>query len=180
MNHVRPHSLIALFVQRFNGWFNRNALTHFWRECGLVLLLYTVLSVVISWPTVRHFTTHIVSDGGDARHNVWVFWHVQQWALGNEPLFETSLLYYPKGISLLVHSMGPAIPLLSLPFWIWGPEAAYNGALLLSLALTGYTIIKKATARAVNTNWYPLVSNVSSNAAPVATAHHTLREGTRA
>src|SRR5262249_17624284 len=48
-----------------------------------------------------------------------------------EPLFHTSLLYYPHGTTLLTSAVGPFPGLFALPFWWLGPEAAYNGALII-------------------------------------------------
>ncbi len=108
------------------------------REHGVPLLLYTLLSLAASWPTILHFNTRIASSGGDARHNLWIFWHTKEFFKGNQPLFSTELLFYPQGASLLTHGLGPITGVFSLPFWPWGPEAAHNGALLVSLMLTGY------------------------------------------
>ena len=110
----------------------------FWREHGLPLALYALFSLALSWPTAWNFTGRITSDGIDAKHNIWVLWHTTQALLGRQPLFDAPLLYYPQGISLLVHGVGPLTSLFALPFWPFGIEAAYNGALLVSLALTGY------------------------------------------
>jgi hypothetical protein len=102
------------------------------------MLFYAALSIALSWPTARDFTTKITSSGVDARHNLWLFWHTQQVLLGRQSLFDAPLLYYPRGISLLVHGVGPITGLFALPFWAWGPEAAYNGALLVSLWLSAF------------------------------------------
>ncbi|MEM8535728.1 MAG: hypothetical protein AAGF95_33185 [Chloroflexota bacterium] len=104
----------------------------------LVITLYALLSVALSWPTVLHFTTGLTSGGIDAKHNLWTFWHTQQALLGQQPLFDAPFLYYPQGISLLVHGVGPLTSLFALPFWWLGPEAAYNSALLIGLTLSGY------------------------------------------
>src|SRR5262245_5445708 len=109
-----------------------------WREHGLPLLAYLALSVLISWPTIRNFTTQITSDGLDAKHNLLIFWHTLPALQGVPPLFDAPLLYYPRGITLLVHGVGPLTSLFALPFWPLGPEAAYNGGLLIGLWLTGY------------------------------------------
>ncbi len=114
------------------------ALHHLWFELGVPLFIFAALSLALTWPTVQHFTTALTSDGADARHNLWQLWHVQQTMLGKQPLFYTPLLYYPVGISLLLHAVGPVEGLFALPFWSWGPEAAYNGALLIGLWFTGY------------------------------------------
>jgi hypothetical protein len=107
------------------------------RELLMALALYGVLSVALSWPTALHFTTAITTSGVDALHNLWLFWHVREALLGRAGLFDAALLYYPRGISLLVHGVGPLTGLFALPFWPLGAEAAYNGALLVALALSG-------------------------------------------
>ena len=109
-----------------------------WQVYGWPLLLFLGLSLAVSWPTVRDFTTKIVSDGGDARNNLWMLWHVKEFVLGNEPLFQTSMLYYPFGATLLTRGFGPLLGFLVLPLWPLGPEAVLNGAVLISLCLTGY------------------------------------------
>jgi hypothetical protein len=108
------------------------------------MLFYAALSIALSWPTARNFTTRITSSGVDARHNLWLFWHTQQVLLGQQSLFDAPLLFYPRGISLLVHGVGPITGLFALPFWPWGAEAAYNGALLLSLWLSAYCTYRLA------------------------------------
>jgi len=119
-------------------WFQGATLVSAWREHGVAMLFYAALSIALSWPTARDFTTRITSSGVDARHNLWLFWHTQQVLLGRQSLFDAPLLYYPRGISLLVHGVGPITGLFALPFWAWGPEAAYNGALLVSLWLSAF------------------------------------------
>lgn len=109
-----------------------------WWEHAGALLLYTLLSIAVSWPLVRYFTTHITGIGLDPLHNLWLLWHTQQALQGEQPLFDAPLLYYPRGISLLVHGLGPVMGVFALPFWFWGPEAAHNGAVLVALCLTGY------------------------------------------
>ncbi|MEI7771412.1 MAG: hypothetical protein WCI67_15585, partial [Chloroflexales bacterium] len=104
------------------------------------LLCYAALSVAISWPTAAHFTTALTSDGGDARHELYLLWHTLQVLLGRQPLFAAPLLYYPLGATLLTHSTGPVTGLFALPFWAWGPAAALNGTLLVSLTLSGYAM----------------------------------------
>jgi hypothetical protein len=105
---------------------------------GLTLLIFAVIAAAVSWPVVRDFADKIPSDGLVARHHLWVLWHVKEALLGNQAFFDLALLYYPEGLTLLVHGMGPVLPVLALPFWFFGPEAAYNGAVLTGLTLTGY------------------------------------------
>src|SRR4051794_22179177 len=114
---------------RASVWRSRAALL--WREHGIPLLLYGVLAIGLSWPTLRHFTTSITSDGGDARTYLWQLWFVRQAVLSGASAFGAPLLYFPHGATLLVHGAGPLMAILALPFWGLGREAAYNGVVLL-------------------------------------------------
>jgi hypothetical protein len=108
-----------------------------WSQQLIVLLAYAVLSLALTWPMVRDFSTALIGAGGGKPH-LWILWHTKQALLGQEPLFRTSILYYPYGTTLLTHSLGPAAGLFALPFWWLGPEAAYNGTVLIGFSLTGY------------------------------------------
>lgn len=123
------------YLQRF--WRKIN-----WRtvgiEVGLPLFLFTLISLAVSWPLARNFSTKLISNGGDARNNLWQLWHVKEFFLGHQALFDMPLLYYPTGINLLSRGLGPLVGVFALPFWPWGPVAAHNGALLVSLVLTAY------------------------------------------
>jgi hypothetical protein len=109
-----------------------------------VLLFFLVLSAALSWPTLLHFTTHIVGQGRaddwpfDPLHNLWMLWHTREALLGNHAMFYAHGLYYPHGISLLTHGLGPVMGFFALPFWLFGSAAAHNGAVLVGLSLTGY------------------------------------------
>jgi hypothetical protein len=109
-----------------------------WREHGPPLLVYAVLAIGLTWPTIRHFTTALTSDGGDARSYLWQLWFVRQAILSGASVFDAPLLYFPHGATLLVQGAGPLMAFLAWPFWGLGPAAAYNGVVLLSTLLTGY------------------------------------------
>jgi hypothetical protein len=117
---------------------SRRLFLPFWSEHGVALLLYAVLAIGLSWPAVQSFTTRLLGHGGAARHRLWMLWHTREWVLGGQALFSTDLLYYPQGIPLPPYGVGPVMGLMALPFWGLGPEAAYNGALLIGVWLTGY------------------------------------------
>lgn len=110
----------------------------FWHNHAIALLWYVLLSIVLSWPLITHFTTHLPGFGADPYHNLWLLWHTKEALLKGQSPFYAPLLYYPKGASLLTHGLGPVVGIFALPFWPLGPEAAHNGALLMSLTLTGY------------------------------------------
>lgn len=101
------------------------------------LVIFVVLSVLVTWPLVRNFSTAITGIG-DARHHLWILWHTKEALFSPESFFHTRLLYFPYGTTLLTSALGPLMGVFALPFWHWGPEAAYNGALLIGFALSGY------------------------------------------
>jgi hypothetical protein len=108
-------------------------------QVALPLLYFALLTLAMTWPAARTFSSHYIgSRSDDPRHNVWFIWHVLEALAGRQPLYDTTLLYYPVGISLLTHAYGPVMGLLALPFAPWGIVAAHNGAILLGFGLTGY------------------------------------------
>ncbi len=58
-------------------------LAHAWHEHALALLVYLVLSIALSWPTLPNFTTAITGAWPEESfHNLWILWHTQQVMLG--------------------------------------------------------------------------------------------------
>jgi hypothetical protein len=106
----------------------------------LPLLFYFGLVLLLSWPVVRDFSTLTAGDNDDVRHYIWILSHLKEWVLGREPLYSAQQLYYPAGITTLIMSTGPLNGLMALPFWSWGPVAAFNGLMLFGQALSGYAM----------------------------------------
>ncbi|MBX2997416.1 MAG: hypothetical protein KF893_02810 [Caldilineaceae bacterium] len=104
-----------------------------------VFLLYALLTVFYTWPLVAQFTSAIIGSG-DARHHLWILWHTREALLGHDGMFYTNLLFFPTGISLLTHALGPVLGFIALPFWGFGPEAANNGTVFVAFAITGYAM----------------------------------------
>ena len=80
------------YLQRF--WRKIN-----WRtvgiEVGLPLFLFTLISLAVSWPLARDFSTKLISNGGDARNNLWQLWHVKEFFLGNSPTIKEIVPWWP-------------------------------------------------------------------------------------
>lgn len=108
-----------------------------WYFHVIVLLLYLLLCIGLTWPLIKNFTTAITGVE-DANQLLWLLWHTKLALKGQEPFFSTSLLYYPYGATLITIPLYPIVGLFALPFWTLGAEAAYNGTLLISFVLTGY------------------------------------------
>lgn len=103
----------------------------------IVLAGYLLLSAVVLWPLPLVFRSEIIGQG-DARHLLWTLWNAKEALAGSGDFLFAGNLYYPAGISLLVHALGPLYGVAVAPFWFLGPAAVYNSALLLGFTFTGY------------------------------------------
>lgn len=104
-----------------------------------VLLVYTALTVVFTWPAVQQLSTHILGGPRDGPMFLWNLWWVPHalFDLGQLP-FETKLLFYPTGTSLVVNTHCFLPSLLSAPLqWCLGLVPAFNLTVLSTFVLTG-------------------------------------------
>ncbi|MFQ5666592.1 MAG: hypothetical protein ACE5I7_09190 [Candidatus Binatia bacterium] len=97
-------------------------------------LVYLALCLVVTYPLVRHFSTHLAGNRRDLWIYAWdIWWVAKSLTEGHLPFF-TRYLYFPHGASLAFHS-------LWLPATVWSPLvlphlgliAWYNTLLLFSL-----------------------------------------------
>lgn len=110
-----------------------------------VPLGYALAAVALSWPLARDFATFTIGEVVfDERHAIWVLWYTLQAAAGDAAWPWTTWLHHPYGISVLVDGVGPLNALLALPYWPWGPAAAFNGAALTGTALSGWCLFALA------------------------------------
>jgi len=108
---------------------------------ALVPLGYLALALAVSWPLARDFATYPIGDiTYDERHAIWMLWHTAQALAGQVGWPDTSLLLWPHGVSVLVDGVGPLNGVAALPFWPWGAAAAFNGAVVVGVALSGWAL----------------------------------------
>ena len=70
-----------------------------------VVLSYTLLAVLFTWPLVAHFSTHLLGAPEDNQQFYWNLWWWQK-ALGEgQNPFHTTWLFFPHGTSLLLHTI---------------------------------------------------------------------------
>ncbi|MEZ4659757.1 MAG: hypothetical protein R2911_19550 [Caldilineaceae bacterium] len=105
-----------------------------------MLLAYTLLTGVMTWPLARNLTSAIPGDSFDGWQNYWNLWWMKT-ALVDElhsPL-TTNLLYAPTGVSLYFHTLNPFNGLITLPVQLTGGLiVAYNAVVFMSWVLGGY------------------------------------------
>ena len=109
-------------------------------ETALVLFAYVVLTGLLTWPLLLHFTSKL-PEGGDGWQEMWGLWWVKTALLDlHTNIYHTRLLYYPEGVSLYFHPLQPVTGLLSIPLQIAGLNlpTVYNLMVWLSFVAAGY------------------------------------------
>ncbi len=107
----------------------------------LVFGVYVGLAVLLTWPAVTTFKTHLIGGRGDLWVHQWTFWWVKEALWHGQTPFFTNLLYYPHGVPLTSHNIawfniGLWLPLQSL----LGSITAYNILFLGTFALNGFAM----------------------------------------
>ncbi|HKZ84678.1 MAG TPA: hypothetical protein VJ793_13570 [Anaerolineae bacterium] len=111
----------------------------------LVLLFFTALTLLLTWPLVARIGQMYAGNNED----LWVFQWDNWWTRvalqqGLDPLY-TPYQFYPGGVSLAAHSLSFYNSLIWIPLAaLFGDIAAYNITILLTFILSGYTMFKLA------------------------------------
>jgi hypothetical protein len=108
----------------------------------LVLLVYGLLSVVMTWPLVARLGTLVPAGvGNDVWTHQWTFWWVKKAITEGHNPFYTGLLFHPQGVSLTSHN----IAWLNIAAWlplqaVVGSHAAYSLMFIATFALNGFAM----------------------------------------
>ena len=135
-----------------------------WRLHLLVLAAYLLLTLIMTWPLVREFTTAIPGDGFDGWQNFWNQWWIKVALIDQQsnPLV-TDLLYHPTGVSLYFHTLNPFNGLTTLPIQLaFGLIPAYNSAILLAWILGGYGVFLLVRRQLTSTDCQLTIANASA------------------
>jgi hypothetical protein len=111
-----------------------------WKRHLLVIGLYSLLALALTYPLALHFTTHVPGDGGDDPALTWNFWWVKYALLdlGTNP-FHCDYMFHPIGINLAFYTLAVLNTLISIPLQVtFGLVPASNIVLLSSFVLNGY------------------------------------------
>ncbi len=116
----------------------------------IVLLLYTLLSLLLTWPLLPNIFTHVPGVAQwafDESTFLWNIWYFKQTVVDSlqSPL-HSELIWYPLGIDLILYTYNffhalvaqPLLVAFNLPF-------ASNIALLASTVLSGYGVFLLVT-----------------------------------
>jgi hypothetical protein len=109
----------------------------------LVLALYTVLAVVLTWPLVRHLATHVPGSytwAFDEYTFLWNTWWFRYSLFNlNQNPFNATYTFYPLGISLAFYTYNLFNAITSLPLQPFLPlPAISNLTFLFATVFSGY------------------------------------------
>ena len=146
---------------------------------ALALGCYVLLALIVTWPLALHFDRLLFGgiDGAPGRFafagseeaglHLWHLWWVSEAILNGVNPFWTDLLFYPDGVQLYVQTLSAPNAVLTLPVYLLaGPVAAFNAAVLLGFALTGFGVFL-LTYHYVRGFWEALVCGVLVTLGPL-------------
>jgi hypothetical protein len=146
---------------------------------ALALGCYVLLALIVTWPLALHFDRLLFggidgapgrfafAGGEEAGLHLWHLWWVSEAILNGVNPFWTDLLFYPDGVQLYVQTLSAPNAVLTLPVYLLaGPVAAFNAAVLLGFALTGFGVFL-LTYHYVRGFWEALVCGVLVTLGPL-------------
>jgi hypothetical protein len=104
------------------------------------LLAYGALAVVLTWPMMAHFATHVPGDGIDDPSLAWNLWWAKHAFLDQlQNPFSVGWQFWPVGINLAFYTLTILNGLLGIPLQLaFGLIPTYNLLLLSSFAIGGF------------------------------------------
>lgn len=104
------------------------------------LVAYFLLTLLLTYPLILHFMTHVAGDGSDDPALAWNLWWVPYSILnlGTSPVY-TDYMFFPIGLNLGFYTLTYLNAFLSIPFqFAFGVIPAANVNLILSFTLSGF------------------------------------------
>ena len=109
----------------------------------LVLLFFTVLTLLMTWPLITKINAVYAGNNEDLWTFQWDNWWTRYALQHGENILFTPVQFYPIGVSLAAHSLSFYNSLLWIPLAaLLGDIAGYNVTVLLTFILSGYTMYK--------------------------------------
>ncbi|HEX7588030.1 MAG TPA: hypothetical protein VF478_06930, partial [Anaerolineae bacterium] len=119
----------------------------------LALVAYLLLAIILTYPLILHFATHVPGDGSDDPALAWNLWWVPYAILhlGASPIY-TDYMFYPIGLNLAFYTLTYLNAFLAIPIqFAANLVVAANVNLLLSYMLSGlgaYWLVKYVLPKA--------------------------------
>ncbi|HKP47673.1 MAG TPA: hypothetical protein VJT50_13820, partial [Pyrinomonadaceae bacterium] len=132
-------------MRKIQQTFKNSVLAAPWfRELGIILV-FVVITLVMTWPWVLHLRD-AVSDPGDPYLNAWIMWW-DYYQTFHDPihLFQAPI-FYPYSYTLAYSEHNYGIAMLFFPFYAMGlrPLTAAGLATLAGFVISGYGAFRLA------------------------------------
>ncbi|MFC1852231.1 interleukin-like EMT inducer domain-containing protein [candidate division CSSED10-310 bacterium] len=105
-----------------------------------ILLLYIVLTICLTYPTVMNLNSGVPGDGVDASLFVWNLWWMKYALLElHQNPFYSDYIFSPIGVPLVFHTYTPLYGFLSIPIQLFSsPVFCYNFIFLCTYVFTAW------------------------------------------
>lgn len=113
------------------------------------VVLYAALTLLVTWPVARQFSTHVAGFvGRDSLQYTWsLWWSRQAWLRGQSPA-KATLIYQPWQVTNPLLAVAPLLDWLAFPlFSVLTPTQVYNTLFLLSIMFSGLAMFWLALDR---------------------------------
>ena len=109
-----------------------------WRT-ATVLTCYTLLALILTWPLITAFTTHVPGDGIDDPSLAWNLWWLRERLImqANADIFHAGWMFHPVQINLAFYTLTPLNGLLSIPLQLGLSLVVASNVVLLSSFVLG-------------------------------------------
>lgn len=115
--------------------------TRRWWVDGAAMVIYTAMTIVMTWPLVLYLDKRFAGWDIDVWINQWATWWTEKAISEGQSLYHTDLMFYPQGVSLAFHSFSHVNTALALLLRPWlGDLGAHNVIILIAHALSGYAM----------------------------------------
>lgn len=104
-------------------------------------IFYGGAFILLTYPRVQTFSTHLHADNRDGFQNVWNLWWVNKAVTGlHQSPWYTTYLHYPSGMSLYLHTLSPFNGLLAIPILRYlSLTQTYNVLIVVGFVMSGVT-----------------------------------------
>ncbi len=110
------------------------------RRDALILVVYLLLALALTWPLAARLATHNLGEGVDDPALTWALWWTRfaLLDLGASPL-QTDYIFYPVGVNLVAYTPTFLNGIVSIPLqFAFGVVAAQNLLVFFALVAGGY------------------------------------------
>src|SRR4051794_22724376 len=143
-----------------------------WRERLTIVLFGSLLTAILTYPTVRDFGSLGRFDTGDGRFSVWnVSWVAHAFLHQPAHLLDANI-FYPHRYTLAFSELNLLAGLLAVPVYAAtnNPAAAHNSAIFLSL-LVCFVAMWALVRRLTGSSWAAVVASIGYTFSAFTASH---------